>query len=547
MKSVIAAFRSTTIKTRLWVVVVFTIACIIIIQAIDLQNIYQAQMHQKEEEVHSQVDNAHSLLAYFYKQSQSGLAEAEAKSQAINAIRELRYKGNEYFWINDTSPTMIMHPFKPQLEGQSLGSIKDPNGVFLFNEMIKVTNKNGSGFVNYMWPKPGKDEPQPKLSFVALFEPWDWIIGTGIYTDDVFNSFKKEAINRILITLAFLLILITILYIISRSIGSPLAEIARAMNDIATGEGDLTQRLPVDGNDEVTHIAISFNDFIKHMQALVRESKESTRQLATLAQQITEASSQTRELTEGQRQKADQVATGSKQLSHSIQEVAANADQEASANQDVSKSASTGQASMAETLHHISDLATNIEQSRQVIQSLKDETASIGKVLDVIRSIAEQTNLLALNAAIEAARAGEQGRGFAVVADEVRTLASRTQQSTEEIDHMISRLQDQAANAVDSMEQNVKTSETTAEISQQSMETIASINNAVHTITEMNLCIARAVEEQNIAAQDINASIIHVADSSELITNKMRDVESFSQQLTDVSNTMVNQASRFQV
>jgi methyl-accepting chemotaxis protein len=547
MKSVIAAFRSTTIKTRLWVVVVFTIACIIIIQAIDLQNIYQAQMHQKEEEVHSQVDNAHSLLAYFYKQSQSGLAEAEAKSQAINAIRELRYKGNEYFWINDTSPTMIMHPFKPQLEGQSLGSIKDPNGVFLFNEMIKVTNKNGSGFVNYMWPKPGKDEPQPKLSFVALFEPWDWIIGTGIYTDDVFNSFKKEAINRILITVAFLLILITILYIISRSIGSPLAEIARAMNDIATGEGDLTQRLPVDGNDEVTHIAISFNDFIKHMQALVRESKESTRQLATLAQQITEASSQTRELTEGQRQKADQVATGSKQLSHSIQEVAANADQEASANQDVSKSASTGQASMAETLHHISDLATNIEQSRQVIQSLKDETASIGKVLDVIRSIAEQTNLLALNAAIEAARAGEQGRGFAVVADEVRTLASRTQQSTEEIDHMISRLQDQAANAVDSMEQNVKTSETTAEISQQSMETIASINNAVHTITEMNLCIARAVEEQNIAAQDINASIIHVADSSELITNKMRDVESFSQQLTDVSNTMVNQASRFQV
>ena len=541
--------RNITIKARLWLVLAAAVLCVLLVEVLALEHLHTSMMDSRKLSVRLQVENVYSLVSHYYTLSQEeGLSEAEAKELALKNINKLRYNEKEYFWVNDKTPTMVMHPIKPALIGKDLSGMKDPNGKFLFMDMVKVVSgKDKAGYVNYEWPKPGHDDPQPKVSYVKLFEPWGWIIGTGVYTDDVMTDFMDDATDVIITTVVFIALLIGAIILILNSIRTPLRNVAIAMREISKGEGDLTQRLPIRGDDEITAIARAFNLFIERIQVLVTESKSTSEVLASLTRNLSKISSATRRLTDDQLQQTDLAATGSNEMSQTIHEVADNAERAAAAAREVADSAERGKSTMATTQQCIGQLAADIQKSSSVIQGLRAETESIGSVLDVIRGIAEQTNLLALNAAIEAARAGEQGRGFAVVADEVRTLASRTQESTEEINKMITRLQDQAATAVKSMEENAHNSENTAASSQQALDAISSISNAVNTITEMNLSIASAVEEQSAAANEISGNVVRIAESSGNIADNMRQADESSSKLAESSNTLVSLIERFKV
>ncbi|MCA6064284.1 methyl-accepting chemotaxis protein [Thalassolituus marinus] len=541
--------RNITIKARLWLVLAAAVLCVLLVEVLALEHLHTSMMDSRKLSVRLQVENVYSLVSHYYTLSQEeGLSEAEAKELALKNINKLRYNEKEYFWVNDKTPTMVMHPIKPALIGKDLSGMKDPNGKFLFMDMVKVVSgKDKAGYVNYEWPKPGHDDPQPKVSYVKLFEPWGWIIGTGVYTDDVMTEFISDATDVIITTVVFIALLIGAIILILNSIRTPLRNVAIAMREISKGEGDLTQRLPIRGDDEITAIARAFNLFIERIQVLVTESKSTSEVLASLTRNLSQISSATRRLTDDQLQQTDLAATGSNEMSQTIHEVADNAERAAAAAREVADSAERGKSTMATTQQRIGQLAADIQKSSSVIQGLRAETESIGSVLDVIRGIAEQTNLLALNAAIEAARAGEQGRGFAVVADEVRTLASRTQESTEEINKMITRLQDQAATAVKSMEENAHNSENTAASSQQALDAISSISNAVNTITEMNLSIASAVEEQSAAANEISGNVVRIAESSGNIADNMRQADESSSKLAESSNTLVSLIERFKV
>ena len=542
------SLRQMSIRNRLWLMLGTAVAALVIVQALTLQKMYDNISSGKATSVQLQTDTAFSLLQHYYQLTQKGLPESEAKAQALQALKSLRYDNNEYFWVNDSRPVMIMHPINPKLDNQPLGDVKDPNGLYLFREMVQtVKAKPAGGLVNYYWPKPGADEPVSKVSFVKYFAPWDWIIGTGVYTDDVQADFRAAA-TPVLITSAVLLIILLILVItISSSIRIPLQYFTHAMHNIARGEGDLTQRLPVSGKDELTDIAHSFNTFVSQIHKVVTETQGTVEVLAELNQSIAGICRHTSELSDDQLQQTDQAATGSNEMSQTIQEVAGNAERAAEAARAADENARQGMRIMQSTQERIMTLAQDIQQSSAVIQNLRNETNAIGSVLDVIRGIAEQTNLLALNAAIEAARAGEQGRGFAVVADEVRTLASRTQQSTEEINQMISRLQEQAAGAVKSMEANAHNSEETAGSADQALHAISGISDAVSTITEMNLSIASAVEEQSAAANEITGNIVRIAESSGQIVGNMQSTGQAVGQLQSSTRTLIGLVERFKV
>ncbi|MCT7360124.1 methyl-accepting chemotaxis protein [Thalassolituus pacificus] len=540
--------RNISIRARLWVILSAAIICVLLVQLQSMQHIYETIRDAKQLAVKQQVDSAYSLIDHYYQRSQQGMAVEEAQTLAKDAIRELRYNGNEYFWVNDSVPVVVVHGAKAEMEGKNVNDIKDSNGLYLFREIVKAAKSKADGnYVHYYWPKAGSSKPVAKVSYVKQFKPWDWIVGTGVYTDDVMTIFWESAVQQIVTSAAFIILLIVVIMFVSGSIRTPLQAITNAMNDIARGEGDLTQRLPAKGQDEITIIAQAFNTFIGQIHKVVSESKTASELLAQLTREIATVSSATRRLTDDQLQQTDLAATGSNEMSQTIHEVAGNAERAAAAAREVDESARSGMKTMQSTQNSIGNLADNIQKSCQVIQGLQSETDAIGSVLDVIRGIAEQTNLLALNAAIEAARAGEQGRGFAVVADEVRTLASRTQESTEEINKMISRLQEQAASAVHSMEENVKNSESTSATSQQALDAISTISSTVSTITEMNLSIASAVEEQSAAANEISGNVVRIAESSGNIADNMVKTDQYGQKLSDSSDALVKLIERFRI
>ncbi len=326
-------------------------------------------MEEKRAATEHVVDVAYSLLEKFAKEAQAGkLTEEAAKKEALDHIRALRYQEKDYFWINDLKPVMIMHPIKPELDGKDLSDFKDPNGKHLFVEFVKVCRDKGAGFVDYLWPKPGFDKPVPKVSYVKLFQPWGWVIGSGIYVDDV-----KAQANRIRFVFGgiaggMLMVGLLVTWWIVRTVTRPIYNVVHGLH---TG----------------------------------------SEQVAAAADQVAQAG---QSLAEGSSQQAASIEETSSALEELASMTRQNADNAGQANTIVKESARD----IEEATAAMNDLTKAIH----AISAASEETQKIIKTID---EIAFQTNLLALNAAVEAARAGEAGAGFAVVADEVRNLAMR--------------------------------------------------------------------------------------------------------------------------
>ena len=544
--------RNLSIRKRLWLILAIALMGLALTELKALHTIhsalYDAEYTSKEATVKSFVNSAWGLVEHYHSLSQQGaLTEEQAQLAALDALRAMQ-DGALYFWVSDARPVLLMNAGKPSSEGTSMLDIRDQKGNVVFKDMVSLGKGNPDGvYLSYLWPLPGDTALAEKTSFIRHFGAWDWYIGSGLYPADVSALFMQQATSLILISVGFVALMILAIRLVSSSIDVPLTHLYRTMRNIAQGNGDLTQRLTTEGQDELTKLSGSFNQFIGRIQEMIRESKSATGQVAESGLSIAAISKATRGLTSTQRSDSEHAAARASEMSLTIREIAGNAEQAASAVRSVEANAANGLNIMQDTQGQISDLATQIQGSCQDIHNLRGETESIGSVLDVIRGIAEQTNLLALNAAIEAARAGEQGRGFAVVADEVRTLASRTQESTEEINRTIARLQDQAAQTVTSMERSARHSEETSERSRSACEAMTAIREAVVTLTDMNINIATAVEQQSVAASEISDRINRIAESSGNINQNMVNADERSHQLEDCSNDLSKLIDQFRI
>ncbi|WP_404365600.1 methyl-accepting chemotaxis protein [Marinobacter sp.] len=334
---------------------------------------------------------------------------------------------------------------------------------------------------------------------------------------------------------------------ISRSISRPVRQAAEAMQEIADGDGDLTQRLSEVGKDEVSMMARGFNQFAEKVQQSLRKVTESTEQLASAADEMSYVTQQTRDGVKQQQNETDQVAAAMNEMTATVQEVAKHANEASAAAQDADMEAQSGNTIVDHAVQSINQLAKEIERATGVVMSVEQDSANIGSVLDVIRGIAEQTNLLALNAAIEAARAGEQGRGFAVVADEVRTLAKRTQDSTQEIQTMIEQLQGRTAEAVEAMRQSQKVSSASVEQAAKAGDSLKSITDAVMTIRNMNLQIATAAEEQTSVAEEINRNVVKINDIGNQSAEGAGQTHLASEQLSELANELQQLLQKFKI
>ncbi|AGP88510.1 methyl-accepting chemotaxis protein [Alteromonas mediterranea] len=537
--------RKFSLIQRLGIIAALITLLFVLLTALVLNRHYEALKQKSYDENQHLVEVVHTLLGSFAKRED--VDEATAKQLALEAVKALRYDGNNYFWIQDETPAMVMHPMKPALDGKDLRTFKDGNGKAFFIEMAQKVKAKGEGFVDYVWPLPGEEAPTDKISYVKAFKPWGWTVGSGIYLTNLEEEYAHLRNVIVVFCVVSVVLVILLIYVIGGSIVKPVQEVSERMKDISQGEGDLTRSLPETGQDEVTRLARYFNEYTEKMRQSLLGIRENINSLTQQAELVETSSKNSNAQAQTQNENMLQVAAAMEEMTTQINEVSNNADSAEKGTSSARSNVQHGASVVDSTVQDIRSLTSDIESVSNVVTELAAQTDSIGAVLDVIRGIAEQTNLLALNAAIEAARAGEQGRGFAVVADEVRTLASRTGQSTDEIQAMIEKLQSNAKNAVDAVKVSQAASSKTVDNAIQANQNLQEADRLMTEIADKSSEIARATEQQAEAATEANMRINALSGAADSSLRTADELAAASQALRSSCLAIMEIANRFKL
>jgi len=448
------------------------------------------------------------------------------KAEAIDTLKGLRYGESGYFFGYDSKGTRLFAGDLIKGIGDNFWDAKDLHNNLFVQNLINNAKNNSKEFTTYFFPKPGTSEPLGKLGYSVYIPKWDLMIGAGFYTDDIeaivgemekqsSEALSESALHTILVCVFIVLIVFLFSYFVTRSIMGPLNLFSQSIARFAQGNADLTARMETFSVPEYAKLGKDFNAFVANLHGIISLVQKVAGHVGYETSQMTERASSINDLTTKQREETDQVATAMTEMTTTAHEISQNASEAEGAAQEAESHSQNALTTVGSAVKSVQGLAAEIESASGVIANLEGDVQNISSALGVIQSIAEQTNLLALNAAIEAARAGEQGRGFAVVADEVRQLASRTQQSTGEINDMIERLitaSDAAVKVMDSSQH--KGTETVQEAAAAS-DALESIRNSISTIMDMNTLIATATEEQSLVGKEISEHVVAISDKSQ--------------------------------
>ncbi|PMM01403.1 chemotaxis protein [Vibrio kanaloae] len=493
--------------------------------------------------------SAYSILTEVEKMAIDGtLEEEQAKKLATRLLRNNIYKDNEYVYVADENMTFVATPLDPQLHGTSFNDFKDGDGNSVGQLIQRVLGNRTGQIIESTWTQKLPDGTiEEKLSIAEKTPHWGWVVGTGIGFNEVNARFWSTAQWQLFLCVVIAgLILSSLIVSIKRMLallGGEPKDVREAVQAVA--QGRIQTSFETQAADGSIYQAVQ--QMSKSLAELVSNLNASMLALRGELQRVEDRAGSIAQLTETQQQSTEMIATAMTEMASSANNVADSASDTARNTDEADKQSQHTQQLIHNTVDNIQGLAGQLGTASEAVANLDNDVNNIAKVLDVIGDIAEQTNLLALNAAIEAARAGEQGRGFAVVADEVRNLAGRTQSSTKEIQLMINNLQEGSRNAIQTMEVCAATSESTVTESQNASEALQQIVVALESISSMSHQIATAAAEQTQVSDDISKRINMIEESGNQLSNVVTESHNSTQTLASLSNELEAWVNRFEV
>ena len=549
------SLRDLRIGTKIYLVSTITIL-IFVVSLVWLYTDYRHQIYTSvEKKLAASVDTAWGIIDHYSKLVGNGHSLEEAQELAKNTIKDLRFEGDAYFWINDTQPRMIMHATNPKLDGEDLSNMADPDGVKIFVEMVKATAKTGAGTVHYQWNKPGHSTPQPKVSFVKKHPGWNWIIGSGVYVDDVAAQVNKVYYTILGIIAGCALISIMLIFLLARSIARPLQATVNQIEEIEKGR--YQHRLNLNRKDEIGKLAAAMDSLTNSFEtvilpmldqlakgdisfqpvprdesdgpqvALKKVSDNLNETMGTIqnsAKQITAASGQVSDASQALSQGATESAASLEEISSSLNQLSGQTRHNA-------ESASQVNMLSSEAKQGAEDGNNKMKAMVAAMKDISDAGQNINKIIKVIDEIAFQTNLLALNAAVEAARAGQHGKGFAVVAEEVRNLAARSAKAASETAELIAG--------------SVEKTDHGAAIAQQTATALEGIFSSVTKVSDLAEEIATASNEQAEGIGQINQGLGQIDQVIQQNTATAEESAAASEELSSQAEELLSMLSRF--
>ncbi|TDR79961.1 methyl-accepting chemotaxis protein [Paludibacterium purpuratum] len=536
------------VKTRLAIVLAVAFSCLIGLSIFALSNLREAEMQAHRTRIHHLTDLATAVVNNYVKLAQSGkLSTPEAQRQAIEAVRAMRFGNNDYFFIYNFDGQAQLVVGNPKLEGKNMLGKVDAKGYPLWDNIVRL-GKEGGGYLEIYWfPRAGSDTPIPKLGYVAAIPEWQWSLGTGVYIDDVNEILMHHAINyAIAVVLALLLaggIGLSVARSIVRQLGGEPTQLMAIMQRAAAG--DLSTHFPVRGGTD--SVLARLKEMLQGLGGLAQEVRQASADLEKSAKVVATTSSNVLKMASEQADGTSAMAAAMEEMTVAINHIADNARDTEADSSASAEQAGHGAEQAHKAVARIQELVQTAQGATDSVSGLVARANEIGTITSVIKEVAAQTNLLALNAAIEAARAGEQGRGFAVVADEVRGLAERTANATVEIEQMIQAIQEETRSAVDLLSHAVPQARDGAELTEATAELLQQLRaNSNLTLTRVR-DVADSTREQSQASTDIAQQVERIANVVQETRRAMDHAAQEVAHLEQLSQSLHQGVERFQI